>query len=534
MLPRLLVLLLAATAALAAPTPYSVATLVQEKDEAVLAESLREAIASPTPLVRATAARVISVRNVTALLPLLRDAVKTESDATAAREQIRALAMIGQQEDLDAALAATSRWPVGMDNALAIAVARRGGPQTIDAYFKSLRSTRMTNAADFFRLALWSRGDLLPLTGSRLLGARDEAGWRALLSALEQSDAAMNVPVLVASLDAPSEDIRTASLWYLVRGYTAKPEVLPPAVVENLAQPRGELSSDREDFGREMLRRMTGGEKKDDPRWMRFLETAEGSRLFSTNTDALQYVTDAEYELLYTRCALQPGSCVIPEKRSTMRTRTIPSQDVRPAAFDLPAVLPAGLADAVMQGARCSGEWLGVGNATVDSSGRIQTLDLEKVSTMPGCRRALDTLLRLSLATNASLRSRFSDEVVLAHARRSPLCLDEPSPEELSGAAQRVGGDVEPPVVLARVEPQFPQSVRAAMGSNRNVIVILDSVITKDGCVRSIRPLRQSPFGELNGAALVALSQWKFAPGKLNGEPVDVIFNLTINFTIPR
>ncbi len=29
-----------------------------------------------------------------------------------------------------------------------------------------------------------------------------------------------------------------------------------------------------------------------------------------------------------------------------------------------------------------------------------------------------------------------------------------------------------------------------------------------------------------------AVRQWKFKPGTLNGQPVDVIFNLTVNFKL--
>lgn len=528
-LPSLLVLCLIALPTLGETTAASVASLVQEDDAAVLAESLREAVASPAPLVRATAARVIAVRNVTALLPLLRDTLQSESDATAAREQIRSLAMIGEPADLDAALSAASRWPAGMDNALAVAVARRGGPQTIDTYLKQLRSTRMTNGAEFFRVALWARGDLLPMTGSRIVGAGDERGWRALLDALHQSEVSMHGPVLASSLGAPSEDIRAATVWYLIRGYATAPEALPQAVVEKLAQPGDELSTNREDFGRELLRRMTGSEKKDDPRWLQFLETDEGSRLFSGNDDALQYVTDAEYELLYTRCAVQPGTCAIPAKRSR---RTIPSQTVRPAAFNLPETLPAGLADAIVQGGRCN-DWLGVADVTVDSSGRIRSLNLGKVKVAPSCRRALDTLLRVSLATNTSVRSGFSDRIVLARSRSTPLCLDEPTPAETMTSVYLSGGAIEPPQVLRRVNPEFPESARKAIGTNRNVFIVMESVITREGCVRSVRPIQQTPFPELNGAALIALSQWTFAPGKMDGKPVDVQFNLTINFTIP-
>ena len=32
--------------------------------------------------------------------------------------------------------------------------------------------------------------------------------------------------------------------------------------------------------------------------------------------------------------------------------------------------------------------------------------------------------------------------------------------------------------------------------------------------------------------AIEAVKQWKFKPGTLNGEPVEVIFNLTVNFKL--
>lgn len=61
-------------------------------------------------------------------------------------------------------------------------------------------------------------------------------------------------------------------------------------------------------------------------------------------------------------------------------------------------------------------------------------------------------------------------------------------------------------------------------------LVIVESVISRTGCVRSARLVAQSPFPELNTAALLAVSQWKFDPATVEGKPVDVVFNLTINF----
>ena len=527
---RLLVLLLLATPAFAAPTAYSVASLVREKDEAALAEPLREAMASSEPLVRATAARVIAVRNVTALLPEMRDMVKTEADASAAREQIRALALLGTPEDLALALEVAAKWPAGMDNALALAVARRGGPPAIDAYITKLRSTRMNNDTEFFRVALWARSDLLPFTGSRLVGARAERGWRGLLDTLRQSAIAMNGAVLASSLDSPSEDMRAASVWYLVYGYAIDPASLPEPVREKLAQPRAELSSNREDFGRELLRRMTGGEKKDDPRWLQFLDTDEADRLFVGEMEALQFLTDDEYALRYTRCEVQVRECAIPAKRE--KTRTIPSQNVTPAAFDLPSVLPAGLTDAILDGTRCNGSWLGVANATVNATGRVQSLDLGQVSGRSSCKRAVEVLLLLSFASNTSIRSPFTGEVLLARDGQTPLCLDEDPPDETMTALYRPGGSIQAPRALERVEPQFHESVRKSMGRNTNVLIIVEAVITKTGCVRNLRLIKQSPYPELNGAALLALSQWKFTPGYLDRKPVDVQFGLTINFKI--
>ena len=151
---------------------------------------------------------------------------------------------------------------------------------------------------------------------------------------------------------------------------------------------------------------------------------------------------------------------------------------------------------------------------------------------MKPCARALETLLRVSMATNSSVRSGFDGPILLVHPAGTSLCLDEDAPDSAPTSTYRAGGAVQVPKVLKRVEPYFPRRSREAMGHNRNVLVIVESVIRKSGCVSSLRIIEQSPFPELNGAALMALAQWKFAPGTLDGEAVDVLFNLTVNFKL--
>jgi TonB family protein len=96
------------------------------------------------------------------------------------------------------------------------------------------------------------------------------------------------------------------------------------------------------------------------------------------------------------------------------------------------------------------------------------------------------------------------------------------------GDALRVGGDVKAPIVINRVEPSFTDEARKARISG---IVILEVVIGRDGLVKTAEVLKPLPFG-LDQAAVDAVKQWTFKPGTLNGQPVDVIFNLTVNFKI--
>ena len=56
-------------------------------------------------------------------------------------------------------------------------------------------------------------------------------------------------------------------------------------------------------------------------------------------------------------------------------------------------------------------------------------------------------------------------------------------------------------------------------------------MIDRQGNVTEARILKPLPLG-LDQAALNAVRQWKFKPGTLNGQPVPVYYNLTVNFRI--
>jgi protein TonB len=92
----------------------------------------------------------------------------------------------------------------------------------------------------------------------------------------------------------------------------------------------------------------------------------------------------------------------------------------------------------------------------------------------------------------------------------------------------RVGGNVNPPISVKRVEPLYPDIARKARIEG---IVILETIIDRDGNVTDVRVLKGLPLG-LDQSAVEAVKRWKFKPGTLNGQPVPVIFTLTVNFTL--
>lgn len=102
-----------------------------------------------------------------------------------------------------------------------------------------------------------------------------------------------------------------------------------------------------------------------------------------------------------------------------------------------------------------------------------------------------------------------------------------PAPEAPSGPV-RVGGDVKAPVAIDHPDPRYTDTARNAHVSG---VVILEAIIDKTGHVDQVKVLKGLPMG-LSDEAERAVRQWRFKPGTMNGQPVDVIFDLTVNFTL--
>lgn len=103
-----------------------------------------------------------------------------------------------------------------------------------------------------------------------------------------------------------------------------------------------------------------------------------------------------------------------------------------------------------------------------------------------------------------------------------------PDPPSVGEAPIRVGGDVKEPMLLKKVNPIYPDDAQQAHWQG---VVILEAVITKAGSVKDVRVLR-SVLPSMDQAAVDAVRQWVYTPTLLNGVPVEIVFTVTVSFTL--
>ncbi|MGC1450560.1 MAG: energy transducer TonB [Candidatus Sulfotelmatobacter sp.] len=91
----------------------------------------------------------------------------------------------------------------------------------------------------------------------------------------------------------------------------------------------------------------------------------------------------------------------------------------------------------------------------------------------------------------------------------------------------RVSSAVMHGMLVTNVNPQYPPEAKS-----RHIqgAVVLQVNIDKQGTVYKIEPIRGHPL--LAPAAIDAVKQWKYKPFLLDGTPVEVETNVTVNFTL--
>jgi TonB family protein len=154
--------------------------------------------------------------------------------------------------------------------------------------------------------------------------------------------------------------------------------------------------------------------------------------------------------------------------------------------------------------------------ASVDVQGNISVLRVVKGLTSELDQRAIDE------AASWKFSPALKDGVPVSAITQIEVDFKLP-PERL-----RPGGNVRPPTVISRVEPQYSDEARQA---HYQGTVVLEALIRKDGTVDILRVVHAAGYG-LDANAIAALKQWVFKPGTKNGNPVDVALNIEVNFNL--
>jgi protein TonB len=91
----------------------------------------------------------------------------------------------------------------------------------------------------------------------------------------------------------------------------------------------------------------------------------------------------------------------------------------------------------------------------------------------------------------------------------------------------RVGGNVQQAKLVRQPRPIYPALAKQARISG---VVKLNAIIGKDGTIQNLTVASGHPL--LIPAALEAVKQWVYQPTLLNGEPVEVVTQIDVNFTL--
>jgi TonB family protein len=176
-----------------------------------------------------------------------------------------------------------------------------------------------------------------------------------------------------------------------------------------------------------------------------------------------------------------------------------------------------------------------ISQATTDSRGRFEFPPVGPGRYVLTASLAGFRPLRHELALNrapdwdraVTLQVGTVQETIVVSDRRPPAAIPE------SGVAPRtplrVGGNIRPPLKILDVRPVYPPSMREA---GLEGVVPIDAVIGTDGMVTSVRVVSAQVHPAFAIAAVDAVRQWRFTPTLLNGDAVEVVMTVSVEFNL--
>jgi len=108
----------------------------------------------------------------------------------------------------------------------------------------------------------------------------------------------------------------------------------------------------------------------------------------------------------------------------------------------------------------------------------------------------------------------------------APPPLEKPVAAASAGRV-RVGGDVQSARLIHQIRPVYPPLAKQARIQGT---VRLQAVIARDGRIQNLQLTSGHPL--LVPAAMEAVRQWRYRPTTLNGENVEVLTQINVNFAL--
>jgi len=173
----------------------------------------------------------------------------------------------------------------------------------------------------------------------------------------------------------------------------------------------------------------------------------------------------------------------------------------------------------------------GVGDSPVTRIAAIIAADSE-----PGTKQPDSAPIHVKATTRAKTHAQAEES---APPLPSPLAVASANDRNLSGlmasasinvpkptlATVRISQGVSQGLLIKRVQPKYPP---AALAVRAQGAVQIEATINKEGNVTNLKVLSGDPV--LARAALEAVHQWRYKPYYLDGEPVEIQTQITVNF----
>ena len=516
------------------PSPGELALLLTRSFSQAELDKCRAALAGPSAVSRATAARVARLAGKPELLPQLQAALSTETDLGAAREEITAMGWLGGPSLSESLFVAAARFEGSLDRDLMASLAQRG-PSAL-ALVPGLRDRKLSESAweTFFDWA--TRG------GREELGTAAEAAW-----ATGSHESWGGVLAVSANMDRPLADATTArairegtpklrekTRWYLLK-QRGRQRTLGPETSAALAAPRETSGAARDEptaqLATELLDRSLGRPPVDLSALLRGLSRSsaaqvplDGSTLSLLRAEEREAVAEARFGDPK-RLVAQPRD--LPDPRST-RKGLLADNRIRTASD-----FPRGVIADVLAKSGCTlpvdPGWTGL-EVHFDPQGSINRILQLPMRGPEACAPAARAMLLLAaLPTDQPPRPASTDLILLPLWRDFAACVDAPRrPPHRTDEQAQTGGTIREPKKLKNVPPQYPQRAKQEA---RSGTIVLDTTISPDGCVFEAEVVAGEHL-DLAAEALRSVVQWRYTPTLLNGVPVPVIMTVTVNFRL--